>query len=138
MPASTPRSIKYRQNEPLDPAAVASLFESAGISRPTRDLPRMAKMLAGADLVISAWDGSCLVGVGRSLTDFCYCCYLSDLAVHSDYQRDGIGKELIRQTRAAIGEEVSLVLLSAPGAMNYYPGVGFARADNAYVIRRLR
>ena len=138
MPASISHPIEYRQNEPLDPAAVARLFESSGINRPTKDLSRMAKMLAGANLVISAWDGSCLVGLSRSLTDFCYCCYLSDLAVHGDYQRDGIGRELIRQTRAAIGEEVSLVLLSAPGAMDYYPRVGFARADNAYVSRRLR
>lgn len=137
MPASRSHPIEYRQNHPLDPAEIAQLFESSGISRPTKDLPRIAKMFANANLVISAWDGSRLVGVSRSLTDFCYCCYLSDLAVDGAYQNDGIGKELIRQTQVAIGEQVSLILLSAPGAMDYYPKIGFTRADNAYVIRRL-
>ena len=64
--------------------------------------------------------------------------YLSDLAVDVNYQKHGIGLELIRRTQSIIGEEVSLILMSAPGAMAYYPKVGFALADNAYVIRRKR
>ena len=79
-----------------------------------------------------------MVGVARALTDFSYCCYLSDLAVESSYQKQGIGRELIANVRAAIGEEVTLVLLSAPDAMSFYPTVGFELAQNAYVIRRAR
>ena len=73
-------------------------------------------MFANADIVISAWDGARLVGVCRALTDFSYCCYLSDLAVDVTYQKHGIGRELIRRTQSLVGEEVSLILLSAPGA----------------------
>ena len=130
--------IEYRQNHPLDPVEIARLFESSGINRPTQDIPRIAKMFAQANLVISAWDGSRLVGVGRSLTDYSYCCYLSDLAVDGAYQKDGIGREIIRRTQEVIGEEVSLILLSAPAAMDYYPKVGFEHVENAYVIRRRR
>ena len=50
----------------------------------------------------------------------------------------GIGRELIRRTQAVVGEEVSLILLSAPGAMTYYPTIGFAQADNAFLIKRKR
>lgn len=128
--------IQYRANHPLDAEEVARLFEASGINRPTKDIPRITKMLANANLVISAWDGSRLIGVSRALTDFSYCCYLSDLAVDVDYQKQGIGRELIERTQAIIGDEVSLVLLSAPGAMDYYPRLGFALADNAFVIRR--
>ena len=138
MPPGRSYPIDYRHNHALDPVEIAWLFASSGINRPTGDLPRLARMFAQANLVISAWDGSRLVGVSRALTDFCYCCYLSDLAVDGAYQKSGIGQELIRRTRAAIGEEVSLILLSAPAAMDYYPKVGFARADNAFVIRRQR
>jgi len=130
--------IEYRQNEPLDPAEVARVLEASGISRPTKNLPRIERMYASSNLVISAWDGTRLVGVSRALTDYSYCCYLSDLAVDVSYQKHGIGRELIRRTRDAIGEEVSLILLSAPSAMPYYPKLGFALADNAYVIRRMR
>jgi len=48
----------------------------------------------------------------------------------------GISKELIKRTQAVIGEEVSIILLSAPGAMSYYPPVGFQQAENAFVIKR--
>jgi predicted N-acetyltransferase YhbS len=95
-------------------------------------------MFAAQALTISAWDGMKLVGVSRSLTDYAYCCYLSDLAVDKEYQALGIGKELVRRTQVVIGEEVSLVLLSAPGALSYYPTIGFAPADNAFVIKRKR
>lgn len=130
--------IEYRNNHPLDPAEVARVFETSGISRPTKNLSRIEQMFANSNLVISAWDGTRLVGVSRALTDYSYCCYLSDLAVEVSYQKHGIGRELIHRTRDVIGEEVSLILLSAPSAMPYYPKVGFALADNAYVIRRKR
>ncbi len=130
--------IEYRENQPLDSVEIARLFGASGISRPTKDIPRIAQMFANANLVISAWDGAHLIGVCRALTDYSYCCYLSDLAVDLAYQQHGIGRELIRRTQAMIGEEVSLILLSAPGAMAYYPKLGFALADNAYVIRRKR
>lgn len=130
--------IEYRHNYPLDPREVVRVFDASGITRPTSDLPRIARMFAAPSLVISAWKNGGLVGVSRSLTDYSYCCYLSDLAVDKAFQGQGIGQALIRRTQAVIGDEVSLILLSAPGAMSYYPAVGFQQADNAFVIRRKR
>lgn len=130
--------IEYRHNLPLDPVDVVRVFDASGITRPTSDLPRIARMFAAPSLVISAWQQGRLVGLSRSLTDYAYCCYLSDLAVDKQLQGQGVGKELIRRTQAVIGEEVSLILLSAPNAMSYYPAVGFQRAENAFVIRRKR
>ena len=130
--------IEYRHNFPLDPAEVARVFDASGITRPAADLPRIARMFAAPSLVISAWRNGRLVGVCRSLTDYSYCCYLSDLAVDKALQGQGVGKELIKRTQAVIGDEVALILLSAPGAMSYYPTVGFQRAENAFVIRRKR
>ena len=77
-----------------------------------------------------------LVGVSRSLTDFCYCCYLSDLAVMEEYKQLGIGRKLIDLTRERLGDRVTLLLLSAPGAMEYYPKVGFDPIKNGFVIKR--
>ncbi|KKO65383.1 Acetyltransferase (GNAT) family protein [Janthinobacterium sp. KBS0711] len=93
-------------------------------------------MFAAPCLVLSAWVDGELVGLARSLTDHAYCCYLSDLAVDKQYQGLGIGKELVKRTQAIIGDEVSLILLSAPDAMSYYPTLGFEPAGNAFVIRR--
>jgi ribosomal protein S18 acetylase RimI-like enzyme len=131
-------TVEYRHNYPLDPLDVVRVFDKSGIKRPTDNLPRIARMFAAPSLTLSAWVHGKLVGVSRSLTDFAYCCYLSDLAVDRDYQGLGIGGELVRRTQALIGEEVSLILLSAPGAMSYYPTLGFELASNAYVVRRKR
>lgn len=130
--------ITYQHNLPLDPRDVIRVFQASGITRPVNDLPRIARMFAAPALTISAWHEGRLVGLSRSLTDYAYCCYLSDLAVDREYQGCGIGKELVRRTRETVGDEVSVVLLSAPGAMSYYPTLDFAAADNAFIIKRKR
>lgn len=93
-------------------------------------------MLDQADMIITAWDGGKLVGIARAITDFSYCCYLSDLAVNKEYQKKGIGRELVRRVHEMLGEEISLILLASPVAMNYYPKIGFTKIENGYIIPR--
>ncbi|WP_411872159.1 GNAT family N-acetyltransferase [Vulcanococcus limneticus] len=131
-------AVEYHRDVPLDPVDVIRVFNASGIRRPTFDADRIARMFSAPCLIVSAWLDGHLVGVCRSLTDFAYCCYLPDLAVDKSVQGQGIGTQLIRQTQAAIGDEVSLVLLSAPSAMSYYPQAGFEIAENAFIINRQR
>lgn len=116
--------------------SIIEIYESSGINRPTADPERIAKMYENANLIITAWDKDRLVGIARSLTDFCYCCYLSDLAVRKEYQKRGIGKKLIEMTKEQIGPQTMLLLLSAPAAMEYYPGIGFEKVENGFIIKR--
>jgi predicted N-acetyltransferase YhbS len=98
-------------------------------------------MVENASIIVCARDlERRLVGVARSITDFAFCCYLSDLAVDRAWQGRGIGRELIRRTHgAAGGDEVTLLLLSAPATMGYYPHIGLDRLDNCYgVLRAVR
>ena len=92
----TTPTITYRTGNDLDLDAVIELYVAStlGQRRPVDDRQCMARMIAEANLVVTAWDGDLLVGISRSLTDFCYICYLADLAVRDAYQREGIGKEL--------------------------------------------
>jgi ribosomal protein S18 acetylase RimI-like enzyme len=122
----------------ISPEDVANVFRNSGIRRPYNDLNRIKKMIDNADIIITAWDNKKLVGIARALTDYSYCCYLSDLAVDKDYQKTGIGKHLIELLRNIIGEEVALILISAPEAMNYYPKIGFEKCERAYIINRKR
>ncbi len=129
-------TLSYHVNAPLEPETLAALFDKSGIRRPTGDLERLRRMIAHANLTVTARDGERLVGIARALTDFSYCCYLSDLAVDCDYQHQGIGRALVHRVRAEIGEEAALLLLSAPEAMAYYPKLGFEAAGNAWIIKR--
>lgn len=128
--------ISYVEAPAISAAELAVLFRSSGINRPVDDLPRLEKMLAHANLVIGAYLDRRLVGIARALTDFSYCCYLSDLAVAKEYQHHGIGRELIRRVKQRVGDQSMLLLLSAPAAMGYYPKVGLEKVDNGWIIKR--
>lgn len=128
--------IIYRTDITPDINTIIDVYNSSGINRPTTDKQRIAKMYANSNLIATAWDKEKLVGISRSLTDFCYCCYLSDLAVRKDYQAAGIGRKLIELTKSNIGEQAALILLSAPTAMGYYPKVGFQKIENGFIIKR--
>ncbi|WP_025917783.1 GNAT family N-acetyltransferase [Herminiimonas sp. CN] len=130
------QTITYAQDRLITPEQLAAVFTRSGISRPVDDLARLAKMLQHGNLLVTAWDGASLVGVARALTDFAFCCYLSDLAVDRKYQHRGIGQALIEQVRSAIGRDSMLLLLAAPDAMAYYPKVGFEAVANGWIIKR--
>lgn len=128
--------VRYTQGEIPAAAAVAELYQAAGLWRPIHDLDRLESMYRHSNLVLCAWVGERLIGVSRALTGFSYCYYLSDLAVHPDGQGQGIGRALIGQTRPAAGPG-SMLLLAAPGALTYYPRQGFDRVCNAFQLPRI-
>ena len=105
--------------------------------RPVHDARTMAGMLAHADVIVTARDSRrLLVGVSRAITDFNYCTYLSDLAVDEAFQRQGIGRELIRRTHLAAGLKTNLILLAAPKAETYYPHIGMLPHNSCWRIER--
>lgn len=128
--------ITYKVNSKIEAHQLSDLFKASGIKRPVEDLNRIKKMIDNSNLIITAWDGEKLVGIARAVSDFSYCCYLSDLAVDKEYQKQGIGQELVNEVQKLIGEESNLILISAPEAMEYYPKIGFEKAGNAYIIYR--
>jgi ribosomal protein S18 acetylase RimI-like enzyme len=107
-----------------------------GERRPIEDSECVKGMLDHADLLVTAWDGKKLVGVSRSVTDFHYACYLSDLAVDTEYQKHGIGKKLIDLTQKQLGPQCKLILISAPAANEYYPKIGFDHQPRTWVLPR--
>ncbi len=133
-------TITYAIEEGLGADEFVDVLKRSGLAerRPVDNPNVIRGMVENADLVISARDGGGrLVGVARSVTDFAYCCYLSDLAVDRDCQRRGIGKELMRRTqKAAGGGKIALLLLSAPDGMDYYRKAGLQKFDNCFGIRR--
>ena len=126
----------------LEPGLSAAEFRAVliastlGERRPVNEPARLEQMLRHADVVVTAREGGRLVGVSRAITDFAYCCYLSDLAVDVAYQHQGIGKRLVAETRLAAGEAAMLLLIAAPGAEGYYPKIGMKHVDSCWRIPR--
>ena len=121
-------TVAYAVETGLDPAEFVDVLERSGLAerRPVHDQARVGAMVRNANLIVCARaENGQLVGVSRAITDFAFCCYLSDLAVDRVWQGRGIGAELIRRTHeAAGGESVTLILVAAPAARDYYPKVG--------------
>ena len=130
--------ISYVEGPAISAAELAAVFRASGINRPVDDLPRLEKMLAHANLVIGAYLDGQLIGVARALTDFSYCCYLSDLAVAREFQHRGVGRALLQRVKQRVGEQSMLLLLSAPTAMEYYPKVGLEKVENGWIIKRAK
>ncbi|MFE9403425.1 GNAT family N-acetyltransferase [Streptomyces sp. NPDC006530] len=122
----------------LDVAEVLDLYRASTLAerRPVGDIERFTKMLAGANLVVTARLDGRLIGIARSVTDGSYVTYLSDIAVDVAFQRRGVGRDLIRATQEA-APRAKVVLLSAPAAVDYYPHIGFKRHDSAWTLDAL-
>lgn len=131
-------AIAYRREDDLGAAAFIDILERSGLAarRPVGDPERIARMLRHANLIVGARDGERLVGVARALSDFAFCCYLSDLAVDRDYQGKGIGTQLIAETRAAAGPDSMCLLLSAPDALGFYRAIGMPKSEVAFMYPR--
>jgi predicted N-acetyltransferase YhbS len=128
--------ITYHIGNVLDLDEIIELYRAStlGERRPVDDRERMKLMLRNANLVVAARDGALLVGIARSLSDFSYATYLSDLAVRVSHQKQGIGRELIRQTQKQ-GGKAAVILLAAPTATEYYPRIGMRQHPSAWTIR---
>lgn len=136
----TTDEVHYALEPDLSADEFIAVLETSTLAerRPVGERARVERMLRHANIIVTARAGSHLIGVSRALADFGFCCYLSDLAVDRAWQRRGIGRALIDRTWDAAGHETTLILLSAPAAVDYYPHIGMRRHEHCYVYDRER
>ena len=132
-------TITYACEDYLGTDEYIDVVRKSGLNRPIEDRGRVERYLKHSNLFVTARQDGKLVGFARSLTDFCFCCYLSDLAVDRACQGQGIGKRLIEETKKAAGGEITTtLLLSAPGALTFYQGIKMPQLDNCFAYRRAK
>jgi ribosomal protein S18 acetylase RimI-like enzyme len=127
--------IERMSGTDLDVDEVIEVYRDSGLGerRPIDDRERFRAMLDNANLVLVCRADRALVGIARSISDFAYTTYLSDLAVIREYQKQGIGRALIEATQKE-APRAKIVLLSAPAATPYYPYIGFVQHNSAWVL----
>jgi GNAT superfamily N-acetyltransferase len=129
-------NITYSFDKRPSADQIIELYDNGGLPRPTMDKERIQKMFDNSNLIVTAWVNDLLVGVSRSITDWVWACYLSDLAVRHEFKKEGIGTHLIKLTREKVGDQCMVLLLSVPTAMEYYPKVGFTKQESSFIINR--
>lgn len=130
--------IQYKINHKITTQQFLDVLTGSnlGSRRPIDDLQCIQGMLENSNLLVTAWDQSKLVGVARSVTDFNYVCYLSDLAVLNTHQNRRIGKQLQTLTQRQLGPKCKLILVAAPAANTYYEKIGFTHNPRCWVLER--
>lgn len=94
--------------------------------------------LAHTAFVVAARDGEKVVGMGRMLFDFGYTAYLGDVIIRPEYQRKGIGTEIVNRLKDRVmeaaepGENIMFILGAAKGKEAYYERFGFKQRPNNF------
>jgi GNAT superfamily N-acetyltransferase len=137
------RRVLYAREQDLGVDEFRKILVESGLGalRPVDDAARLEEMLTGANMIVTARldePGAPLVGVARTVTDFSWCAYLSDLAVSASAQGLGVGQGLLDETRRLLGPSVSLYLFSVPDAAGFYERAGMARFPDAFWFKRER
>lgn len=127
--------ISYDLEPDLNVADFATLLQSSGLApRRPSEMDQLEAMLRGAQLIVTARDNAQLIGVARSITDWAYCLYCSDLCVDAGYQGRGIGKALLARTASEAPGIKTCLLLSAPAAVSFYEAAGYTRHSGAFIF----
>jgi ribosomal protein S18 acetylase RimI-like enzyme len=138
-----PTEVLYAPEPLLTVAEFAGVLSESGLgaTRPLGDPERLGRMLSSAGLIMTARlanPSGTLVGVARCITDFSWCCYLSELAVSKTVQGLGVGTGLLDAVRKELGPQVSVILASVPESVGFYERIGMTRLPDAFWYRRER
>jgi ribosomal protein S18 acetylase RimI-like enzyme len=130
--------LRYSIDEKVSVEQFAYVLKRStlGQRRPIDDVECLEGMIKNSNLIVTCWNDDLLVGIARSMTDFHWSCYISDLAVDASFQKEGIGKKLIALTQNSLGKHCKIVLLAAPSAKDYYSHIGFEADPRAWVLPR--
>ncbi len=131
-------NIEYKLNPNITVEEFIEVLKNStlGARRPIDDLKTIKGMIENSNLIVTASMDNKIIGIARAVTDFNYCCYLSDLAVDEQYQKNGIGKQLISKVQDQLNDKCKIILLSAPDATEYYPKIGFTQHNSAWTLPR--
>lgn len=112
------------------------ILNSSGLGkrRPMHDPDHLKRMIHGSNLLVTAREGEELIGLLRGLSDYCYRCFIADLAVSEEFQGKGVGREILRFTRS-LAPDARLILFAAEDAESFYQKLGFKAHEHCYQLK---
>lgn len=94
---------------------------------------RIEKLLGNVSVSLVARNGeNRVIGVLLGLTDFAYWLYVTDLGVDRAYERQGIGRSLMKAAHELAGGEkdIAVYLIANEHAIPFYEKLGMKKADD--------
>lgn len=132
-------SIVYAQEPSLSVEDYVAVLSETVMreKRPLKNAVRIGEMIAGANFIVTAREDGVILGLARCITDFSWIAYCAELAVKESAQGRGIGRGLLNFIEDALGPKVGLMLVSEPGAVEFYKRVGMQLQDTGFFRTRL-
>lgn len=94
----------------------------------------LEKAFSNSMYMCFVFDRTRLVGVGRAMADGVDCSYICDVAVHPEYQGNGMGKDIIAKLVGLSEGHKKIILYANPGLEGFYKRFGFMRMNTAMAI----
>jgi ribosomal protein S18 acetylase RimI-like enzyme len=96
-----------------------------------RSQRELSRMLAGSQAVVSAWQGSRLVGFGRATSDGVFRAVLWDVVVAGEHQGRGLGRRIVEALlQEPVLQGVERVYLMTTNSSGFYEQLGFTAVDS--------
>ena len=120
-------SITYSENRDIPLDAILRLYSAVEWSSANKPNELRGALLNSHSL-LTAWDGGRLVGLGNAISDGHLVVYYPHLLVDPEFQRKGIGSELMRRLMAKYEGFHQHVLIADGRSIGFYEKCGFTRA----------
>lgn len=94
---------------------------------------RISKLVKNVSIsLVARNEMGLIVGVLFGLTDYAYWLYVTDLGVDRNYERQGIGKRLMKAAHNEAGGEkdIAVYLIANENAISFYEKLGMKRAED--------
>ncbi len=125
--------ITYKDHKKFNRAEVEELFLSVDWS--SGHYPDLlVEALKNYGSVFSAWDGDKLVGLAASMDDKTMTAYLHYMLVHSSYQNQGIGQQLLEMVKDYYTDYLRVVLVAYSSGKTFYERNGFVPDEGIYAM----
>jgi GNAT superfamily N-acetyltransferase len=119
--------VTYRSTKSLPKRQVLELYRALDWSAAKRP-SRLLRALARSDSVVTAWADGSLVGLGNAISDGALVVYYPHLLVLPGYQRQGIGRDIMKRLMSRYRGFHQHILVAESEAAGFYRDCGFRRA----------
>ena len=128
---SHPHRMRESIEKKLPLEQIDNLTEAVGWGK--RGPEKWKEILSKSSYFYSIWDGEKLVAMGRIMEDGVMCVFY-DIAVHPDYQRRGLGTQIMNNLINQVKDKkyVSIGLFTwerNPGNVQFYKKFGFEKVE---------
>lgn len=100
---------------------------------------RIERLVKNVSISLVAKDGEKIVGVLFGLTDFAYWLYVTDLGVDRAYEKQGIGRTLMKMAHETAGgkKDIAVYLIANDKAVPFYEKIGMEKSDDVMQFSKI-